>query len=842
MCRAWAVAAAVGSVIAAWAGPEDLPLLGDQWPRAFMFRHSEGHAARGVEWAVWDAAFSPLSGIMGKVLEEEVPGRAASQPYFTRFKDAHPEQAVLLHYNGRSRDPRDASGDYFAGHWLYLEGCSLVQELPAETGKSVLHVEDPTRFRTGIGRYNDSADDIGICAVGEGGRPDWTRSEQVELIAVDVPAKTLTVRRGAHGTAPRAFPAGSYVAAHASEGPWGRRSHLLWYYNFATTCPRDAQGRTCADVLVGQFRAWFADDGPLAAFDGVEFDVAMFDASSRPYGRGIDADADGLADDGIIGGVNVYGIGVHRFYEGLREALGEDVLVMADGAGWRHQRSMAALNGIESEGWPDLGDWEIVDWAGGINRHAFWRDNARTPALSYINHKYNAPGDQPPPELPFSRHRLVFAAGLMTDSAITYSLLPPAPSGALIGVWDELCMGAEGRAGWLGRPVGETVRLAARGPDLLEGAGAAISDDFLAHWSSDGSGIARVGDPTAMRINRPGGDTRLVLEGVDAPAGDLTVLFTVRAEPRAGYPETIPRLLWVGLQGAGELIAASAPRTGRVSATGVELSLDADATGALVRYMPTREIEGERHAAYFVHPPYRAGADGATFWEREVRVPEERPVLRFFTGLSPAPAASDGLGFAVEVRASGRSTRVFEALHTEFQWLPHEVDLSRWAGARVVLRFLADAGPAGNATADHGAWGDAFVDGAGPRFVRSALCPARVMTWVGAAPFAAGAYFRDVGPATVNLTLEIEGPEPFYVSDFAIHAAPDAMAREYEGGAVLANPSAHEVTFDLATLFPGGSFRRLQGTTLQDPRTNNGEPVGATVTLGPRDALFLARR
>ncbi len=55
-----------------------------------------------------------LDGIMGKTLDEEVPGtQSPNIPFFTRFKQAHPKQAVLLHLNGNSRDPRcprDAKG------------------------------------------------------------------------------------------------------------------------------------------------------------------------------------------------------------------------------------------------------------------------------------------------------------------------------------------------------------------------------------------------------------------------------------------------------------------------------------------------------------------------------------------------------------------------------------------------------------------------------------------------------------------------------------------------------------------------------------------------------------
>jgi len=67
------------------------------------------------------------------------------------------------------------------------------------------------------------------------------------------------------------------------------------------------------------------------------------------------------------------------------------------------------------------------------------------------------------------------------------------------------------------------------------------------------------------------------------------------------------------------------------------------------------------------------------------------------------------------------------------------------------------------------------------------------------------------------------------------------MAREFENGLVLANPSMQPYTFDLQALYPGYHFQRLQGSTAQDPKVNNGKPAGPTVTLEPRDGLFLVR-
>ena len=88
--------------------------------------------------------------------------------------------------------------------------------------------------------------------------------------------------------------------------------------------------------------------------------------------RGMDADADGKAEAAVIDGLNTYGIGVIEFCRRLRHRFPADKLLLADGMLERHQRAFHILNGIESEGFPHLGDLEMRDWSGGLNRHWFW--------------------------------------------------------------------------------------------------------------------------------------------------------------------------------------------------------------------------------------------------------------------------------------------------------------------------------------------------------------------------------------------------------------------------------------------------------------------------------------
>lgn len=103
-------------------------------------------------------------------------------------------------------------------------------------------------------------------------------------------------------------------------------------------------------------------------------------------------------------------------------------------------------------------------------------------------------------------------------------------------------------------------------------------------------------------------------------------------------------------------------------------------------------------------------------------------------------------------------------------------------------------------------------------------------------------YYRNAGSsAEIEIDLTFEGTGSVWISDFSLHSYPDVLVREFENGIVLANPSLTDYTFDLASLFPERSFRRLTGSVRQDPITNSGLPVGATVTVGPRDGLFLIK-
>ena len=159
-------------------------------------------------------------------------------------------------------------------------------------------------------------------------------------------------------------------------------------------------------------------------------------------------------------------------------------------------------------------------------------------------------------------------------------------------------------------------------------------------------------------------------------------------------------------------------------------------------------------------------------------------------------------------------------------------------GKTVRLRFVSDCGPNDNSTTDHSQWGDVWVLGREGR--RAVAEPIRHMTFLDAEPFTSTFYFSAIRSPQVDLEFVVEGSEPVWLEGVTAHTHPDAMARVFEHGLVAANPSPRPCALGLANLAPGRSFRRLQGSSRQDPRTNNGQPVVGPLTLGPKDALFVA--
>ncbi len=595
---------------------DQLTILGPNYPRVFYFRASEAACSvrRYPTYESWERNFDRLMGIMGKCLDEECIGRMPRNPeFFTRFKLRHPKQVVLLHFNGNSRDPIFERENYFPGHWIYRRAVMITQDVPAASGQSVIKVADARAFRANTGRYHTSNDDIALFGI-KNGKHDWYHCEQVQLVAVDYAANTITVKRGCYGTKPLAFKAGqARAAAHAVEGPWGRHNNRLWFYNYSTHCPKDKNGKTCSDVLVDGLARWFGKGGPLEAFDGIEFDV-LFNGT-----RG-DTDGDGKEDNGLLNGRNNYGIGVVEFGKKLRARMGDDFIIQADGAlgkgGLGSQRCWEIFNGIESEGWPNLSDWEIGDWSGGLNRHFFWRQNAHKPAFSYINHKWvqsvpGRPGRTRQVDVPFSRHRLVFAAAQFYDSMICYSSAPRPPASTGYTFWQR-DVSVPPNASLL-----FSIGMGAKSPERSDGVWFKVYAAEIRNGkpgpfvklSEESSKQHKWLPQTVSLAQYAGQAVRLKFVADCGPSDDATTDHASWGDVRIKSGRGVVRLVSEQLPVAGMCIRGRAEEPINPK------------TGAHLTYEAHLAIDGRSLPGYSVHPPYRSLRESQEFpvWDEFVR-------------------------------------------------------------------------------------------------------------------------------------------------------------------------------------------------------------------------------
>ncbi len=530
------------------AGSSPAALVGG-YPRVIAFRQSEW-LVPVLSYADWADVFAPFSGIIGKALQEENTDTSGPRnvEYFTRFKQENPEKLVLLHLNGRARRPGFETDGWSPGWWLYRKGSVLTAAIQSED--TVLPVASTSLFRLGPDRNGDIGDDIVIAPMGSGGKPDFTAAEQVRLTAIDRAASSLRVLRGRYGTSPLSFPRGAYLGRHVYAGPWSTVDDRVWMYNLSTTCPPDASGRRAVDVLLEQFASWFAADGVLAAFDGLQLDVFQLTTQDR---RDVDADCDGVVDRAFQEGVDTYLEGQIQLSDGMRLILGPDRYLLSDG-GVGQEPDMASFNGIELEGFPKFDDYDIRRWSQALMALEVWRIYGARPRLSYPLFKFAPPHDYP---VSFNRFRLAFAAALATNSMVTWFNEPGGTSTGPpdVAVWDECRGGSTGQFGWLGAVQGQVIHLAERKRDILDGAGGDWSSDFINAFIAPAVNlqVQSFARGPVLVVSRREASTSLTftIPMVALEGPDVVLAFDLLAAPRRAYASTIGRECTVTVVGAG---------------------------------------------------------------------------------------------------------------------------------------------------------------------------------------------------------------------------------------------------------------------------------------------------
>lgn len=451
---------------------QELEIIKEEYPRAGYFRVAEfairsqyQHESNGYK--KWRDRFSDLSGIMGKTEYEEL---LRNNPYdliwswFRKYKKDFPDKFVIVHLNGRGRIPNYRIEEFSAGHWLYFEGADVLDDLPAGdnydySNEVWVRVSDPSHFRMDNGMKFKTPDDISLVQRKADGSFDWEKAEYVRLM--DIQGDRIKIKRGMFGSEPLEFKAGQvYAAPHVMGGPWGQTANMVWYYNLSTECPKDEKGRTCADVLVEELSSNFKKGGRWDIFDGVQFDVMTsvpttgYHERRRALGQRADVNMDGRQDDGIINGVQTFGLGSYNYLTRLREAIGPDKFIMADGREEGCQKSgNCMLNGVEMEGLPEQRPFGYINWSSTYNILNHWQNLTAEPSLNYIALRYNNPDRLSREEL-FQYYRLAFAQSMFTNSPMIVSSWT-----SLQGIPDlnELfgMEKTERPVGWLGKPAGE---------------------------------------------------------------------------------------------------------------------------------------------------------------------------------------------------------------------------------------------------------------------------------------------------------------------------------------------------------------------------------------------------
>jgi len=527
------------------------------YPRTFVYRQASILAGL-LDYPTWLEQMAPLNGIIGKVLAEEEPVAANALNYFQQFKQQFPNKLVLEHLNGWERVPQWETTNWFAGFWLHAAGTTLSQACGA--GDTTLFVGKTSCFSLQAGTNKNRGNDICIAAMGTSG-PDFTYAEQVSLTGINAGAGTITVNRGQYGTAPLNFSAGAFIAPHITRGPFDGAGPMLWMYNLSTMAPKDPSGHTVIDAIFSGLApgegiaAKFGAGGDLATFDGTKIDAMAWDA---PLAFNVDANNDGVADNGMFNGVNTFGQGEEIYLQRLRSALGASRILIIDAETVTRQRPDSALvSGIEMEGFPNLYDVNAAQWSEAMTTMQYYSAVLPASSLIYANYKT----DYFPPFSGDFSFRLSLAASLVAGTAYTFYADPDGATpinGQLqnLTIWDEIVAGTLQTPNWLGQPVGSAQHVSMT-TDVLKGAGANMK--LFSSGQFTGTGGTSLSCPSAgtagavLTASAGSGASKVSfkLTGVPLTGGDLIIKFDVQSAQETPYPATLLRRLSVTAQQVG---------------------------------------------------------------------------------------------------------------------------------------------------------------------------------------------------------------------------------------------------------------------------------------------------
>jgi len=121
-----------------------------------------------------------------------------------------------------------------------------------------------------------------------------------------------------------------------------------------------------------------------------------------------------------------------------------------------------------------------------------------------------------------------------------------------------------------------------------------------------------------------------------------------------------------------------------------------------------RVTRGATKDAIVMHPPWKPGG-GTIFVEYWIALPQTKPIVLTFTNAirdhSAGEPASDGVTFRVSID----DNVVFERHTDSKRWVDGSVDLSAYAGRKVLLRLESHPGPRRDTTCDASYWGEPVI-------------------------------------------------------------------------------------------------------------------------------------
>lgn len=446
----------------------------DNFPKIVSFR-GEYAKPYNDSYAQWEDGNLPSDGVIKKYgnWDEMHKVNLLTQEWAETFQENYPEALMQLHWNMRShRNDQPGSSDrYFPGHWLSFPGSHLSVSI-SNTSTSIV-VDDLTPFNRiskNTGTFKNPV--LLLVELDAQGNRLWDNYEFIEMTEINESDNTILVKRAQALSTARSFAKGVYVAPMCT-----RLSNPgLFDYNWSNLCPKDANGKQASDIVLDELKDLMLNGGDLQHLNGICFDVLQW----HPRESTVDTNNDGIADGGIINGVNHFREGALTMQEEIRAALGDECILTSDSYETINQRATHLFNGMESEGLVAHND-AFRGIAKTINIYSFWEEFCTAGnRFNYIVSKINN-------QIDISNTDNYRRLCLGTATCLGVSMTRPVN----LEPFDEQMAGSEQTVNWLGAPVGDMLRLAKQQPDLINNKGIEFPSDFINNITSNNCNISK---------------------------------------------------------------------------------------------------------------------------------------------------------------------------------------------------------------------------------------------------------------------------------------------------------------------------------------------------------------